>query len=102
AEDGIRAYKVTGVQTCALPISVIPAEASAKISFRLVGGQEPDKIRRAFRDYVTARLPGDCKAEFGEHSSAPAIALDWNMKPLARSEERRVGKVSMTRRRVYH
>jgi len=32
---------------------------------------------------VTARIPGDCKVEFGEHSSAPAIALDWNMKPLA-------------------
>ncbi len=56
--------------------TVIPAEASAKISFRLVEGQEPGKIRKAFRDYVTARLPKDCKAEFGDHSSAPAIALD--------------------------
>ena len=62
---------------------MIPAEASAKVSFRLVEGQEPDKIRKAFRDYVTARLPGDCRAEFTDHSSAPAIALDWNMKPLA-------------------
>src|SRR6267154_6324938 len=52
--------------------TVIPAEASAKISFRLVEGQEPGKIRKAFRDYVTARLPKDCKAEFGDHSSAPA------------------------------
>jgi acetylornithine deacetylase/succinyl-diaminopimelate desuccinylase-like protein len=32
---------------------------------------------------VTARLPGDCRVEFGDHSSGPAIALDWNMKPLA-------------------
>src|SRR5215472_1893627 len=63
--------------------TVIPAEASAKISFRLVEGQDPARIRKAFRDYVTARLPGDCKVEFGDHSSAPAIALDWNMKPLA-------------------
>jgi len=63
--------------------TVIPAEASAKISFRLVEGQVPEKIRKAFRDYVAARLPKDCKAEFGDHSSAPAIALDWNMKPLA-------------------
>src|ERR1700751_4426174 len=51
--------------------TVIPAEASAKVSFRLVEGQVPDKIRKAFRDYVTARLPGDCSAEFGDHSSAP-------------------------------
>jgi acetylornithine deacetylase/succinyl-diaminopimelate desuccinylase-like protein len=63
--------------------TVIPAEASAKVSFRLVEGQNPDRIRNAFRDYVTARLPGDCRAEFTDHSNAPAVALDWNMKPLA-------------------
>jgi acetylornithine deacetylase/succinyl-diaminopimelate desuccinylase-like protein len=63
--------------------TVIPAEASAKISFRLVEGQDPQKIKKAFRDYVTTRLPGDCKAVFTEHSSGSAIALDWNMKPLA-------------------
>ncbi|RTE93759.1 M20/M25/M40 family metallo-hydrolase [Bradyrhizobium sp. LVM 105] len=63
--------------------TVIPSHASAKVSFRLVEGQDPQKIRKAFRDYVTARLPGDCKVEFGDHSAAPAVALDWNMKPLA-------------------
>jgi len=63
--------------------TVIPAEASAKISFRLVEGQNPKRIRKAFREYVLARLPADCRAEFSDHSSAPAIALDWNMKPLA-------------------
>jgi amidohydrolase len=63
--------------------TVIPAEASAKISFRLVEGQDPGKIRAAFRKYVTDRLPKDCSATFLDHSSAPAIALDWGMKPLA-------------------
>jgi len=63
--------------------TVIPAEASAKVSFRLVQGQNPERIRNAFRDYVRARLPGDCRAEFTDHSNAPAVALDWNMKPLA-------------------
>jgi acetylornithine deacetylase/succinyl-diaminopimelate desuccinylase-like protein len=63
--------------------TVIPAQASAKVSFRLVEGQVPEKIRKAFRDYVSARVPKDCKVEFGDHSAAPAIALDWNMKPLA-------------------
>jgi acetylornithine deacetylase/succinyl-diaminopimelate desuccinylase-like protein len=63
--------------------TVIPSHASAKVSFRLVEGQDPRKIRKAFRDYVSARIPGDCKVEFGDHSAAPAVALDWNMKPLA-------------------
>src|SRR6201999_3686804 len=63
--------------------TVIPAEASAKVSFRLVEGQDPAKIRKAFRDYVTARVPADCKVEFAGHSNAPAVALDWKMKPLA-------------------
>jgi acetylornithine deacetylase/succinyl-diaminopimelate desuccinylase-like protein len=62
--------------------TVIPAEASAKISFRLVPGQDPEKIKKAFRAYVTSRVPADCKVEFIDHSSAPGIALDWNMKPL--------------------
>ncbi|HVY59277.1 MAG TPA: M20/M25/M40 family metallo-hydrolase [Xanthobacteraceae bacterium] len=63
--------------------TVIPAEASAKVSFRLVEGQDPEKIRTAFRAFVRARLPADCKAEFINHAGAPAIALDWNMPQLA-------------------
>ena len=44
--------------------TVIPAEASAKVSFRLVGDQDPEKVRDAFRAFVRARLPADCTAEF--------------------------------------
>jgi len=63
--------------------TVIASEASAKISFRLVGGQDPEKIREAFRAFVRARLPADCRAEFISHAGAPAIALDWSMTQLA-------------------
>jgi acetylornithine deacetylase/succinyl-diaminopimelate desuccinylase-like protein len=63
--------------------TVIPAEASAKISFRLVGDQKPAKIREAFHAFVRSRLPADCKVEFHGHSGAPAIALDWGMPQLA-------------------
>ena len=67
--------------------TVIPSQASAKVSFRLVQGQDPLKIRKAFRDYVTARFPADCKVEFGDHSAAPAVALDWNMQAARRRQE---------------
>ena len=40
--------------------TVIPGKASAKVSFRLVGAQDPEKIRAAFREFVRARLPADC------------------------------------------
>lgn len=63
--------------------TVIASHATAKISFRLVGGQDPDKIRAAFRAFVKERLPKDCRADFIDHSGAPAVSLDWNMKPLA-------------------
>jgi len=56
--------------------TVIPSKASAKISFRLVGAQDPDQIRAAFRAHVAARLPADCQADFIEHGAGPAIAFE--------------------------
>jgi acetylornithine deacetylase/succinyl-diaminopimelate desuccinylase-like protein len=53
--------------------TVIPARASAKVSFRLVFDQDPHAIRKAFRAHVMARLPSDCRAEFIEHGSGRAI-----------------------------
>ncbi len=56
--------------------TVIPAMASAKISFRLVFDQDPHKVRAAFRDFVRARIPADCRVEFHEHGSGRATAFD--------------------------
>jgi len=67
--------------------TVIPAHASAKVSFRLVEGQDPLRIRKTFRDYVAARIPADCSVEFDDHSAAPAVALDWSMKPLKAAKQ---------------
>jgi acetylornithine deacetylase/succinyl-diaminopimelate desuccinylase-like protein len=53
--------------------TVIPAQASAKISFRLVFDQDPHRIREAFRAHVRARVPADCRVEFIEHGSGRAI-----------------------------
>ena len=56
--------------------TVIPAVASAKISFRLVFDQDPHKIRAAFRDFVKARVPADCRVEFTEFGSGRAVAFE--------------------------
>ncbi|MGO4706167.1 M20/M25/M40 family metallo-hydrolase [Microvirga sp. 2MCAF38] len=53
--------------------TVIPSQASAKISFRLVFDQDPHAIRAAFREFVRARIPADCKVEFTEHGAGRAI-----------------------------
>ena len=58
--------------------TVIPAEASAKVSFRLVHEQDPAAIRTAFRDFVRARIPADCSVEFEEHGGSPAIQLPYD------------------------
>ena len=55
--------------------TVIPAEAHAKVSFRLVGEQDPEAIRAAFRQFVTARLPADCRAEFVARGGGRATVM---------------------------
>ncbi len=55
--------------------TVLPAEARAKISFRLVGRQDPLKIRETFRTWVRARLPADCRVEFTGHGASPASVM---------------------------
>jgi acetylornithine deacetylase/succinyl-diaminopimelate desuccinylase-like protein len=57
--------------------TVIAAEASAKISFRLVHKQDPDAIRDAFHDFVKARIPADCSVDFHPHGGSPAIQLSY-------------------------
>ncbi|MET3927945.1 M20/M25/M40 family metallo-hydrolase [Devosia sp. 2618] len=55
--------------------TVIPAKASAKISFRLVSGMDPDKIRASFRKHVEALIPADCSVKFSGHGGSPAITV---------------------------
>ncbi len=58
--------------------TVLPSQATAKISFRLVGDQDPLKIRETFRAHVRAMLPPDCSVAFTDHGASPAsrMAID--------------------------
>ena len=50
--------------------TVLPSQAHAKISFRLVGQQEPHVIRKNFRAMVGALLPADCSVTFKPHGAS--------------------------------
>src|SRR3712207_8634795 len=81
AEDGIRDFGVTGVQTCALPIS-----SGSSVRVPAVAGQfypaDPGELTRLVDEL---------------------LALDVPDEPLAaRSEERRVGKECRSRWSPYH
>jgi acetylornithine deacetylase/succinyl-diaminopimelate desuccinylase-like protein len=65
--------------------TVIPSMATAKVSFRLVGAQDPDKVRAGFRDFVRARVPADCKVAFSDHTSAPAFAVAFDNPALVKA-----------------
>lgn len=77
----IGGYTGTGSKT------VIPALASAKFSFRLVGKQNPEAIRDAFREFVCKQLPADCKAEFLSHGASPALQLPLDSPYLKKARE---------------
>ena len=66
--------------------TVIPAEAHAKVSFRLVPGQNPDAVIAGFKAFMAARVPADAQLEyqlFG-HSAGLRIPTD---SPFARAAE---------------
>ncbi|EAU43288.1 hypothetical protein FP2506_10601 [Fulvimarina pelagi HTCC2506] len=67
--------------------TVIPAEARAKVSFRLVFQQDPEKLRENFRRFVRERLPADCSAEFHPHGGSPAIQLPFDSPWIAAASE---------------
>src|SRR5688572_32177934 len=81
AEDGIRDLTVTGVQTCALPISV-GAERVA------LAGEHPGRVLAVA---LEREHPGGEREPAGE-VLLPQEPQQLPVVPVARSEERRVGK----------
>jgi acetylornithine deacetylase/succinyl-diaminopimelate desuccinylase-like protein len=56
--------------------TVIPAKASAKLSFRLVPNQDPAKILDGLHRFVAARLPADAKVIYAGEGGSPAVGFD--------------------------
>ena len=62
--------------------TVLPGKASAKVSFRMVAGQDPEQVRAAFRAHVQDRIPADCSVAFHPHGGSRASALPIDGAPL--------------------
>src|SRR2546426_8210368 len=88
AEDGIRDYKVTGVQTCALPISAGPHHED------VAQAQEAEAERDLHGLPWIAPAVAEPRPEPGKEGSQE--------KDEPRSEERRVGKECRSRWSPYH
>ena len=56
--------------------TVLPSQASAKISFRLVSNQDPFKISNSFREMVKSLIPPDCKVSFGNRDASKASQMN--------------------------
>jgi acetylornithine deacetylase/succinyl-diaminopimelate desuccinylase-like protein len=65
--------------------TVLPAKASAKFSFRLVGKQNPQAIIETFRNHVKSHLPADCEAEFISHGASPALSMPFRSEAILRA-----------------
>jgi acetylornithine deacetylase/succinyl-diaminopimelate desuccinylase-like protein len=71
--------------------TVIPAEASAKISFRLVPNQDPDEVLEQFKQFVDDRLPPGATATFADFARAPGIEVNVDS-PFVRAAQAALGE----------
>src|SRR5207248_4711869 len=94
AEDGIRDRTVTGVQTCALPISHVCRDAH-NLPGDNIGSDIDDLAEWIFARIVT---PRECLVD----DQRPWLPLAVTYVKSPRSEERRVGKECRSRWAPYH
>jgi acetylornithine deacetylase/succinyl-diaminopimelate desuccinylase-like protein len=67
--------------------TVIPSQASVKITCRLVPGQDPNKLLKAIERFVKERLPKDCRADFPYARGSEAMAFDTKAPQIRRAAQ---------------
>lgn len=78
---------IIGGYTGAGAKTVIASKATAKVSFRLVGEQDPKAIQAAFRAYVQENLPEDCTVEFIGYGNDRAFSLPLDMPEIVKAQQ---------------
>lgn len=69
-------HGIAGGFTAAGAKTVIPATATAKVSFRLVPRQDPEKVIAAFRAWVAKNAPQGIRAEVRVLSASPGLIVN--------------------------
>ena len=62
--------------------TVIPAQATAKLSFRLVPEQDPRKILSCFHRFVAGLLPADARVSYAHEGGSQAVGFDTGAPPF--------------------
>ena len=88
-------YQAAGTKT------IIPSEAGAKVSMRLVANQNPTKIREHFVKYVESLCPADVTLEVKSYHGGPPVYIDPNhpfLKKAAKAYGEAYGKPAFFKR----
>ena len=65
--------------------TVLPANAYAKVSFRLVGDQDPEAIRASFRAWLQAQIPADMRLSFKSKDGSRGLNMQTDAPVYRRS-----------------
>jgi acetylornithine deacetylase/succinyl-diaminopimelate desuccinylase-like protein len=76
ARPAFEVHGIAGGFTGAGAKTVIPAVATAKVSFRLVPKQDPAKVVASFRQFVADHTPDGIQMHVRELSGSPAVLVD--------------------------
>jgi acetylornithine deacetylase/succinyl-diaminopimelate desuccinylase-like protein len=76
ARPTFEVHGIAGGFTAAGAKTVIPSKATAKVSFRLVPDQDPDKVVAAFREFVHRHTPNGIQIEVRVLSAGPGLVVN--------------------------
>lgn len=76
ARPTMEVHGIAGGFTGAGAKTVIPAKATAKVSFRLVPNQRVETVISAWKDFVAANTPAGIRIEVRVLSAAPAVVVN--------------------------
>ena len=67
--------------------TVLPSKAAAKISFRLVGDQDPKQILKSLKQYIASCLPPDCSVKYSEETPSKATQMSTSNEAFEKARQ---------------